>query len=485
MLPMDGRVRPCAPARGTGRRILLLFASVATLLLALAPAGSSARQGANPLAGEQTYLGAIRVPAFPSELEPVLVGVLDGGIDAAHPDLAGRIAATRSFAPASSTPQEEHGTATAGLIAAIAGNGTGIDGIAPNARLLFANVAGATGDSFDEAAVARAIRWAADSGARVLSLSLVTMPGPGIEAAVDHAVARGVLVVAAAGNCWDGAETRFARCAQATDGVWPAWLPHVLAVGATGDDYASPLPADFSVPSRRWVDIAAPGSLITTLWPTRNNPYAPAAGCAYPGTTACYWTGGTPNRRWGPSGTSYAAPMVAAAAAILFGAAPQLRPEQVLRLLEETARPLARDPLHQAGAGLLVRHRGTGPRPSRRDSGRRSRRADEVRPAPLPRSGRLNATVDWYDDPADAYAVPAGAGRRLTVRTSGNVDARVRVEFGGTTVATRRLGGVLRVRIPRAGRARIAIVAAPGARGAYSLEVGSASRTSGARTARR
>src|SRR5207237_1127579 len=111
-------------------------------------------------------------------------------------------------------------------------------------------------------------------------------------------------------------------------------------------------PASFSIPSRRWVDLAAPGSMVSTLWPLRNNPYTPDADCAFPGTTACYSTG-LDNLVWGVSGTSYAAPMVSAGAAILFGADPELTAGQAMMLLEETARPVASDPLHQAGAGVL------------------------------------------------------------------------------------------------------------------------------------
>ena len=289
-MPMDGRrrrVRVHAP----GRRTRLAAALCA--LLALAPAGASAGNGANPLADDQPYLSAIGAPAVLPPLQPVLVGVVEAGIDSTHDDLAGRIVETRRFVPGDSDAQtEEHGTATAGLIAAIPGNGIGIDGIAPNARLLVGDVAGAgDGGTFDALAVNRAIRWAADRGARVLNLSLAGPPSRGQQEAIDYAVARGVLVVAAAGNCWSG-------CHGAEE-TWPAWLPHVLAVGATADDYARPAAAGFSIPSARWVDIAAPGVLITTLWPIRSNPYAPVPGCAFVGTTACYSTGGTPARHWG------------------------------------------------------------------------------------------------------------------------------------------------------------------------------------------
>jgi subtilisin family serine protease len=448
---------------------------VATLPASAASAGS----GRTPPAPDQPYLGAIGEPAVFPPLRPVKVGVIDSGIDGRHPDLAGRIVDARAFGSGDPLyPNGTHGTATAGLIAAVRDNGIGIDGIAPNARLLVADVSGAAGsESFDEGAIERAIRWAAARGARVISLSLeVVGPGPGLQSAIDAAVARGTVVVAAAGNCWQGAELHWAKCPQAVDGTMPAWLPHVLGVGATDDDYAKPAPADYSVPSGRWVDLAAPGNLITTLWPTRNNPYADTPGCIYAGTTACYWTGTTPNRQWGPTGTSYATPMVAAAAAILIGADPQLQPGQVARLLEETAQPLPSDPEHQAGAGVLD----VGAALARVRAGQiPPADADEPNEPPAPpallsRTARIEATVDWTDDPEDVYLVRPGRTSTVTVRASGSGAARVRVTTGGD-VAAGPLGRALRVRTMGSAPVTIHVTAGVGARVDYSLTVETAS----------
>jgi subtilisin family serine protease len=396
--------------------------------------------------------------------------VLDAGIDAAHPDLAGRIAGAGRFGSGDPLyPTTPHGTATAGLIAAVRGNGVGIDGIAPNALLLSADVSSLDREgSFDVDAVNRAIRWAADQGARVVNLSLASSGlRPGQQEAVAYALRRGALVVAAAGNCWEGASNGWAGCSLAAEGVSPAWLPHVLAVGATGTDYENPAPADFSVPSRRWVDVVAPGSSIATLWPTRNSPYLDMPSCPYWGTTACYLTG-APSRYWAPSGTSYATAMVSAAAAILFGADPALQPGQVARLLEETARPLATDPEHQAGAGMLdiaaalERVRAGQVPPA--DFGEPNERP--ALPARLPQSGRVSATVDWSDDPHDAYSVRVRRGDHVTVRTDGAVRADVRVEG-----AAGPLGTTLRAAARRSGTVTIEVSAATGAGGAYRLRV--------------
>ena len=163
--------------------------------------------------------------------------------------------------------------------------------------------------------------------------------------------------------------------------------------------------------------------------------------------------------------------MVAAAAAILFGAAPTLQAGQVLRLLEETARPLARDPLHQSGAGILditaALERVRQGRIPAADLGE----PNEEHPAPLSRVARVAATVDWYDDPIDRYGLRVRAEERLTVRTSAAVRAHIRVEVGGRTVAAGRLGETLGVRVRGSGRVTIAVAAAAGARGSYVLQV--------------
>ena len=235
----------------------------------------------------QPYLAAIGRPAALPPLRRVIVAVVEAGVDGKHPDLARRIVGAQRFDRSDPLfPASPHGTAVAGLIAAIDGNNQGIDGIAPNARLLVA------GTSFDALSISHAIRWAADRHARVINLSLAGLgPVPGYEEAVDYALARGALVVAAAGNCFDG---NFTRCTPLGAEQAPAWLPHVLAVGATGVDGS---PSRFSIPSARWVDLAAPGELVTTLWPTRNNPFTALPDCPFFGTTSCYSTGGRRPRR--------------------------------------------------------------------------------------------------------------------------------------------------------------------------------------------
>ena len=172
----------------------------------------------------------------PPPLAPVRVAVIDSGIDGGHPELDGRIAASRSFvAGPALVDTQGHGTFVAGLIAAETNDGIGIAGLAPPAELLIAKVVDPQ-RSIAVEAEAKAIRWAVESGARVINMSLGGPRDPGnpdrdtysqLEAdAVAYAVSKGVLVVAAIGNS-DQSPTQPWPYAS-----WPAALPHVLGVSA-------------------------------------------------------------------------------------------------------------------------------------------------------------------------------------------------------------------------------------------------------------
>jgi hypothetical protein len=248
----------------------------------------------------------------------------------------------------------------------------------------------------------------------------------------------------------------------------------VLTVGALDADATAP--ASFSLPSRRWVDLCAPGELVPTLWPTRNNPLYPTPDCAYAGTTACYSAGTTPDRSWGPSGTSYAAPMVSAAAAILFGANPSLTPAQVTRLLEETARPL------ESPAGRNAEY---APRVLDVAAALARARASEVphidlgEPNERPRDattllsgGEVRATIDWFDDPVDTYRVRLRRGERLTVRTRGTADAGVAVSLARAptrALVKARIARPIDFCAPGSADYIVTVTAAPSTRGYYTL----------------
>ncbi len=189
-------------------------------------------------------------------LKTVLVAVLDTGIDIDNPRLSGRIADSAALIDTSEVADMcGHGTHIAGSITTIA----------PNSRLLNVKVADDRGFC-DTQHVAEGIRLAANRGAAVINLSLQVEPSPDLEAAVEYAWEKGVVLVAAAGMPLASIST-FQASGEApvsTDEpcrppmsppVYPASYTCVIAV--TGTNQANGLA---SVSNRAvWVDVAAPG----------------------------------------------------------------------------------------------------------------------------------------------------------------------------------------------------------------------------------
>jgi serine protease len=211
-----------------------------------------------------------------------------------------------------------HGTHVAGTIAQSTNNGLGTTGLAFGARLMPVKVL--SGDGWGTTAgVADGIRWAADNGAQVINLSLGSPRNSSVlQAAVDHARSKGVIIVAAAGN--SGGKVGF-----------PGASKGVIGVSAT--DQSNGL-AWFS--SRgEGVDIGAPGVNVTqqTICQKGRNK------CEIFGTY---------------NGTSMASPHVAAAAALLVGMG-VTDPEAVEQILFDTAKELDSSPEGRGkfGAGLL------------------------------------------------------------------------------------------------------------------------------------
>jgi subtilisin family serine protease len=377
----------------------------------------------DPLVPGQWYLRAIRAfdawPEIPA-LPPVRVAVVDSGIDAGHPEFAGRIAAMRSFVSSpAGVDAQGHGTTVAGAIAAGADNAEGIAGVGVPVELLVAKVVDARGQ-ISLLAEARAIRWAVDNGARVINLSLGGTRDPRNpqrdtysrleHAAIDYATRRGVVVVAAAGNCAS------LSCPEPY-ASWPAALPHVIGVGALGRDGSSPA---FSNRDRLHVDLAAPGLDILSTYPRA---LAAVAGCGGPGYTLC---ANDPSRRH-PRGTSFAAPLVSAAAAVALAERERLghaalHGSQVPGLLRATAADLgARGRDARSGHGLVdvaaAAGRASAPPPRDRfeandDAGSR---AYTLRGA----KREVEATLDRYDDVRDVYRVFVSKGQVLRLALTG------------------------------------------------------------------
>ena len=379
----------------------------------------------DPLVARQWYLAQTRAfDAWPEP--PVLAGtrvaIIDSGIDAGHPEFEGRIAEARSFVGGNPrTDQLGHGTFVAGIIAANLGNGQGIAGMAFPAQLLVAKVVRDADRSISVEAEARAIRWAVDQGAHVINLSLGGLRDPfhpgrdtfsQLEAdAVAYAYRNGVVVVAAVGNA-DSAPRRPWRFAS-----YPAALPHVIGVSALARDGSVPL---YSHRDPIYNDIAAPGEEILSTLPRELTAERPD--CPLQGYSEC-----GPEEYRQADGTSFAAPQVAAAAALLLGVRPELKPSQVMHLLTRTATdatpalgcrgcPTLRDAFTGWGrldvASAVAQALGRLPPADRRETN------DEAgfQAATLWGAHRqlVRATIDYWDDQTDVYRIRLHAGQTLT-----------------------------------------------------------------------
>ncbi|WP_285750167.1 type VII secretion-associated serine protease mycosin [Lentzea sp. NBRC 105346] len=138
-----------------------------------------------------------------SKGDGVVVAVIDSGVDAQHPDLAGQVLPGTGFGSSKgtdgTTDTDGHGTGMAALIAGKGGQG-GVRGIAPRAKIL--PVASAEKEQFALDVVADSIRWATDHGARVINMSLgfTSSLTPSLVRAVNYAIEKDVVLVAATGN---------------------------------------------------------------------------------------------------------------------------------------------------------------------------------------------------------------------------------------------------------------------------------------------
>jgi thermitase len=207
-----------------------------------------------------------------------VIAIVDTGIDLNHPDLATKILAGTTFVAGTTTPQDDngHGTHCAGIASAITNNGIGVAGTNPSARLLPVKVLDSAGSgSFTD--VSNGITWAADHGAKVISMSLGCAAGctdPATSSAIAYAKGKGVLVVVAAGN--EGGAVGF-----------PGNDPNSMAIAASDNTDNT---ASFSNYGAQ-VSVAAPGVNIYSSY--------------FPNTYATL------------SGTSMATPMVAGLAGLL------------------------------------------------------------------------------------------------------------------------------------------------------------------------
>jgi subtilisin family serine protease len=265
-------------------------------------------------------------PAVARAAAAFTIAVIDTGADLSAPDLSAKAPQTYSVRTGRvDVPDTNgHGTFVAALAAGSSTNGDGIAGVGGDAGLMVVQ-AGGVGGAFTDVDEAAAIVYAVDHGAKIVNLSLGGPTTSSIERrAVDYAVSKGVLLVAAIGNGY----------LRGNAVEYPAALLQPVGshgVGGPGLSVAASTPQGSRAPfssTGSHVSLAAPGtgvfSAVSSLSSASN----------YPRTALAGSLGGVYGFN---SGTSFASPQVAGAAALVWAANPELRADEVASVLEQTA----------------------------------------------------------------------------------------------------------------------------------------------------
>lgn len=262
----------------------------------------------------------------------MVIAIVDTGVDLNHPDLAGKLVSGASFVGGSAQDNNGHGTHLAGVAAAGTGNGEGIAGVAPDARIMPVKVLNERGIG-NESDVAAGIEYAVDNGADVINLSLgeqTSGQAALLTNALQYAWDRGVIPVIAAGN--SAGNSRF------TD------EPVVVVTATTSSDSKASYATGVS--GAQW-GMAAPGG--------DGNPNSSSDQAACDTSTAIVSTYIDDSYAC-LVGTSMAVPHVAGAAAVLrgMGLTPQQTVDQLLATADDLG-PAGRDSLFGAGRLNLAR----------------------------------------------------------------------------------------------------------------------------------
>jgi type VII secretion-associated serine protease mycosin len=335
-----------AAALGTSAISMALAPAAALAITAKDPSGHgrhhrspasspSAERGVRCLAASSRRYGAIPWPQQElaesrvwdlTEGAGQLVAVVDSGVSGATPGLAGAVLPGRDILTGQAGDSDclGHGTFTAGLIAARPVPGTGLVGVAPQARILPVEVvdpaqAESTNPVTSSSAVAAGIRYAVRAGASVVDISTAVTPGPStaLRQAVAYAEASNVVVVAPV--------SLSAGTIPANVASYPAAYPGVIAVSAV-DPNGSPVNA---AGKGVLVDLAAPGVSLVSVRPQGQGEIS-------------------------GSGAALATAFVAGTAALVRSYYPKLSAAAVVHRLEATAdQPGTPLPDPQVGYGIV------------------------------------------------------------------------------------------------------------------------------------
>ena len=258
------------------------------------------------------------------------VAVIDTGADLDHPDLADRIVASYNSSDEGLSAEDEfgHGTHVAGIIAGTANNGVGLAGVSYNANLVVIKASAQGKNSFESAAIVRAYAWLLEQGldgltnaqrygVRVINMSIggkddtitANQADDEITRAIVAARDAGILTVCAAGNKGSDADPYL---------TYPGDADACLAVMNLAENpdggYELAATSNYNLPGTAYKDVCAPGSTIYSTW--------------------------TQGRYAIQSGTSMAAPVVSGIAALMFAVNPDLTPEMVMGLIEDSCSDL-------------------------------------------------------------------------------------------------------------------------------------------------
>jgi len=267
--------------------LVAVTAAIAALAFTAAPAQAATN---DPLASAQwgpAQIHAAQAWAI-SRGAGAVIAVVDTGVDLSHPDLAGQLVGGATFINCNPScgngdwkgpdgvgqAEDAHGTHVSGIAAAATNNGIGIAGVAPDAKIMPVKVL--EGGSGTYADIAHGVRWAADHGADVINMSLggiqgtqaLTLTGVDttLQDAITYAKAKGVAIIAAAGNdtvplcnepgfdagvlCVVATDSRELRAAYSSGPIRPdlnaVSAPGGSSVPACGEDIVSTVPAGTS-----------------------------------------------------------------------------------------------------------------------------------------------------------------------------------------------------------------------------------------------
>ena len=254
----------------------------------------------------------------------IKIAVVDTGCDLDHGDLTGKIDRTNSknlvnpLLPPEDDSYESHGTHVAGIIAGVVNNGKGIAGVTRNCKLVIFKALDANGDGY-VSTVADAISYASQvSKVKVINCSFGgPVASTTLREAVNAAVSKGIVIVAAAGNA--GTSLKYA----------PAGYENVIGVTSTDrDDKPCYSFTNYNPSGHTYYEIAAPGRSIYST--KRNNRYGYL------------------------SGTSMSTAFVSGVCALLLSKDPSLSPSEVKSILENTADPIrGENPNKDIGKGRV------------------------------------------------------------------------------------------------------------------------------------